>query len=81
MASSSNNNNNYTLAQSATQAETDMQRLKEAIVDLYLAIKIRSTEEVRNALYDLHIARSNKRRTFGAREEKVVKEDRRVLGD
>ena len=27
-------------------AETDLKNLKEAIIDLYLAIKIRSTEEV-----------------------------------
>jgi hypothetical protein len=31
---------------SAAAAEGELRRLKEAIVDLYLAIKIRSTEEV-----------------------------------
>ena len=28
-------------------AEEELRKLKEAIIDLYLAIKIRSTEEVR----------------------------------
>ncbi len=37
-------------------SETELMNLKEAIIDLYLAIKIRSTEEVR----DLSISLSNK---------------------
>jgi hypothetical protein len=31
-------------------ADQELRRLKEAVVDLYLAIKIRSTEEVSNHL-------------------------------
>jgi len=33
-------------AGAGSSAEGELRRLKEAIVDLYLAIKIRSTEEV-----------------------------------
>lgn len=34
-------------------AEEELKNLKEAIIDLYLAIKIRSTEEVYNLNYFL----------------------------
>ena len=66
-----------------------MQRLKEAIVDLYLAIKIRSTEEVSHhththasliTYHRVYIARSDKRVALGAGEEEAVEEDRRIPG-
>jgi len=37
-------------------AEEELASLKEAIIDLYLAIKIRSTEEVRPPLLPLYLA-------------------------
>jgi hypothetical protein len=47
MATSSHSHHHHGTNQSSGTAENDLKKLKEAIVDLYLAIKIRSTEEVR----------------------------------